>query len=70
MSSSFKKQHATKITTNDAIVMLVNIGLDSKKRTLPLKFFIKNEKHPSYCYTINKLEKKQNLKNIFFLMIL
>ncbi len=50
--------------------MLVNIGLDSKKRTLPLKFFIKNEKHPSYCQTINKLEKKQNLKNIFFLMIL
>ncbi len=27
--------------------MLVNIGLDSKKRTLPLKFFIKNEKHPA-----------------------
>lgn len=45
--------------------MLVNIGLDSKKRTLPLKFFIKNKKHPSYCYTINKLEKKTKPKKHF-----
>ncbi len=33
--------------TNNNIVMLASIGLDSKKRTLPLNFFIKNKKHPA-----------------------
>lgn len=47
--------------------MLVNIGLDSKKRALPLKFSIKNKKHPAIVRQSTSIRKTKHKKYSFLM---